>query len=604
MPRKRQKPAELDPATAAFAEGVRRIARHPMFSPLEDRVSIVREDGNRCPPDGWAVVLSNGRLHTHPRRRATPEEWEYVLAHCLLHLAFEHVRDREKQGLWNLACDLVVGYFLKDLKLGRRPEGIEVPAELPGSTEEAIYRHLCERGVPPEILGCGTAGPALVDMEVVPDASRMLPRLLPGETWPKLFAQGLRRAVSAAVDVAGGRIASLSQGVPPTSTLARARSWFLSHYPLLGSLAAAFTILENAEICQRMDIRIAAVDAEAREIYFNPQAGLDEAEMRYVMAHELLHVGLRHQARRQGRDPYLWNVACDYVINGWLTEMGVGTAPKLGQLYDPELAGLSAESIYDRIVTDLRRYRKLMTLRGVGMGDMLDGKGTRWWETGDGRTLDDFYRQCLSQGLLCHQDQGRGFLPAGLVEEINALAQPPIPWDVELAQWFDHHFPPRERRRTFARPSRRQSATPDIPRPRSQPLDDPSLRTFAVLLDTSGSMDRKILGKALGAIASYSLARDVDLVRLIFCDAVPYDQGYVRPEEIAGHIRVKGRGGTILQPGLDLLERARDFPDKGPILIITDGWCDPLHIRREHAVLLPPGASLPFVPRGPVFWIR
>ncbi len=98
-----------------------------------------------------------------------------------------------------------------------------------------------------------------------------------------------------------------------------------------------------------------------------------------------------------------------------------------------------------------------------------------------------------------HQDQGRGLLPAGLVEEIEALAQPPIPWDVELAQWFDHHFPPRERPRSYARPSRRQMATPEIPRPRYVAVDDGSIRTFAVLLDTSGSMDRKLLAKALGA---------------------------------------------------------------------------------------------------------
>jgi len=49
---------------------------------------------------------------------------------------------------------------------------------------------------------------------------------------------------------------------------------------------------------------------------------------------------------------------------------------------------------------------------------------------------------------------------------------------------------------------------------------------------------------------------------------------------------------------------ARDSHDTGPVLIITDGWCDPLRVRRDHAVLVPPGASLPFVPRGPVFWVR
>jgi predicted metal-dependent peptidase len=65
---------------------------------------------------------------------------------------------------------------------------------------------------------------------------------------------------------------------------------------------------------------------------------------------------------------------------------------------------------------------------------------------------------------------------------------------------------------------------------------------------------------------------------------------------------VKGRGGTILQPAIDLLERTR-IPGGRPLLIITDGQCDRLRIRREHAFLLPEGRRLPFVPRGEVFRI-
>lgn len=49
---------------------------------------------------------------------------------------------------------------------------------------------------------------------------------------------------------------------------------------------------------------------------------------------------LRHDQRQQGRDPFLWNVACDYIINGWLMEMGVGRMPAVGALHDPDLAGL------------------------------------------------------------------------------------------------------------------------------------------------------------------------------------------------------------------------------------------------------------------------
>jgi predicted metal-dependent peptidase len=59
----------------------------------------------------------------------------------------------------------------------------------------------------------------------------------------------------------------------------------------------------------------------------------------------------------------------------------------------------------------------------------------------------------------------------------------------------------------------------------------------------------------------------------MFCDAFAYDAGYMRPDDIAGRVKVRGRGGTVLQPGIDLLERAADFPESGPILVITDGWC-------------------------------
>jgi predicted metal-dependent peptidase len=327
-------------------------------------------------------------------------------------------------------------------------------------------------------------------------------------------------------------------------------------------------------------------------------------EFRFVLAHEMLHVGLRHDVRCQGRDHYFWNVACDYVINEWLVEMGVGNMPD-GCLYDPELKSLSAEAIYDRIVTDMRRYRKLATLRGIGLSDILEPRTPGWWAHGEGVTLDDFYRRALCQGLALHEAGGRGLLPAALVEEIRALSQPPIPWDVELAQWFDEHFPPLEKVRSYARPSRRQSSTPDIPRPRW--VADPHRlegRTFGVVLDTSGSMDRVLLAKALGAIASYSIAREVPAVRVVFCDAAAYDQGYMPPEDIAGKVKVKGRGGTVLQPGIDLLQKAEDFPRGGPLLVITDGWCDKLHVRRDHAFLIPEGSHLPFVPLGKVFRIR
>jgi len=66
-------------------------------------------------------------------------------------------------------------------------------------------------------------------------------------------------------------------------------------------------------------------------------------------------------------------------------------------------------------------------------------------------------------------------------------------------------------------------------------------------------------------------------------------------------VRLRGQGGTVLQPAINLLEKAPDFPPDAPVLIITDGQCDKLKVRREHAYLMPEGRSLPFPPIGEVF---
>ena len=77
-------------------------------------------------------------------------------------------------------------------------------------------------------------------------------------------------------------------------------------------------------------------------------------------------------------------------------------------------------------------------------------------------------------------------------------------------------------------------------------------------------------------------------------------------DEIAGTVKVRGRGGTELQPGIDLLDADKRFPKDAPLLIITDGQCDDrLTLRgRNHAYLIPAGAKLPFLPKGPVFRVK
>ncbi|PWK74604.1 putative metal-dependent peptidase [Streptomyces sp. CG 926] len=588
-----------DPATQAFAEGLALVKRNPALAAVH--ADVCRQAAcPHTPAGGLALVTSNGTVHVHPTKRADPGEWAWTLAHCLLHLGFGHVpaatdEDRPQPDRFDLAARCaVVNRFLLTFPVGRAPD--RLPAAYPGGDEELLAARWRRDGIPADLENCGTAGdhPDQVLKTWQAWGNTAAP------DWETAFAAALTRSVSAAMDVAGGRRDRITGERVAQRPWDRALNWFVSSYPLLGGLAAGLTVVADAELARAQDIAVAAVSATAGEIYINPLRTFEDEEWRFILAHEMLHAALRHGERRGARDPYLHNVAADYVVNGWLVEMGVGTMPS-GLLHDPELKDLSVEEVYDRITTDLRRMRRLATLRGKGRGDIL-GEPLPHPGSGPYTDLDEFYRRGLVQGFDLHTHGERGLLPAGLIQEIRALAHPPVPWDARLARWFDEYVPRPEPVRSFARPARRQASTPDIPRAgRYFPPEEIARCTFGVVLDTSGSMNAALLGKALGAIASYAQARDVPAARVVFCDAAPYDAGYLPPTEIAGRVRVRGRGGTELQPGIDLLQRAQDFPPGAPILVITDGWCDTLRLRREHAYLIPQGASLPFTPKGPVF---
>jgi len=605
---------------AAIAAGVALLHRHPLFGALiRDGYWRPSTSGEPFHTRGYARLHTylTSRYHSNPQatdievnpwKRTGPEEWAHVLGQALLHLYFCHADPGRREDVWRVACEVVAVDFLRALDLGRRPDELSVP-DLPSlgrDTESvaAVLRN--DPNLRARYSAFGLAGPGAPTF-TYSEGLQPLTAKIRRERQDALATAirvSVADAIAAASDAARGPATTKRS---PNSLAERARAWFVASYPLLGALAAAFDIVEDVAICELQKIAIAAVDSELRRVYINPKFPWTYPAMQFVIAHELLHVGLRHEARRQGRDAYLWNVACDYVINGWLTEMGIGEMPTDDLLLDPELGfeKESAEAIYDRIVGDLRLIRRLnksRTLRGQGLVDVLGDRPPAWW-AGPGTDLDAFYRRALADGLDLHLNQGaRGLLPGDLIEEIRAIQQRPIPWDVRLGQWMDAYFPPLEARRSFARASRRQASTPDIPRPVwIRPDELLTARTFGVVLDTSGSMPPRLLARALGAIASYALSREVPLVRVLQCDAGVHDMGYVEPESLLGRVEVRGRGGTVLQPAISRLETDKRFPKDAPILVITDGGCDDLTIRRDHAFLMPEGSRLPFRSQAPRF---
>lgn len=627
---------ENDPGLDAFLSARAILSGHPVFSRLAARANISRSTlGNR----NLILTLSpDGEIQINKERLIPAEELAFIICVALTHLGLGHVygpngRGEEKgehpdHGLqieaYRAAVCASAFRLVSGIKVGKPSDLLIPPTGTPEVTDEKklVEYFLRNTGLLTEGVTHSSPHPwhlvRIASFSPRPDKSgkvsvktSWLSR--PETDWQKLMADALADGASRSLSFAAGRISSLVGFEKNLRTDAEiAREWFMANFPLIGSVAALLRIEERPEIIRSEDIRLAAVNPSQGVIYFNSAAGLSFDETLFVMAHEILHPALGHDERLEGRDPFLWNVACDFRINAWLKELRIGTMPE-GVLYDEELAGLSAEAIYHRIVTDVRRFRRLATLRGVGAVDVLPPESGVRRANGDGADqqgtdLDRFYREALARGLDLEQSSGsqfRGLLPAGLIEEIRARILPPIAWDVRLANWFDERLPALEKARTYSRPSRRQGVSDDIPMPSYYiPKRMREARTFAVIIDSSGSMQREMLAMGLGAVSSYADSRHVSLVRVIFCDAAARDAGWMRPDELAGRVEVWGRGGTVLEPALRLLDSSEDFPQGGPVLIVTDGMIDRINPRRDHAFLMPRGAKLPFAPKGPVFYME
>src|SRR5579863_7702813 len=146
-----------------FQEGYRLAGQHPLLGPMLQRARVSRSAEGAYPREGWARVDAGGTIHVHPTRVGEPEEWLYVLAHCLLHLGFGHFQQRFQQREWETACECVVWQFLATLKLGTPPEALRnLPelggAELPARTEETLFRYFCEEGMAADLASYGVTG--------------------------------------------------------------------------------------------------------------------------------------------------------------------------------------------------------------------------------------------------------------------------------------------------------------------------------------------------------------------------------------------------------------------------------------------------------------
>jgi predicted metal-dependent peptidase len=353
--------------------------------------------------------------------------------------------------------------------------------------------------------------------------------------------------------------------------------------PHLAGLAAA--------VCVNIDERIPTMGVFASgRLIANPAftARLNDNELVFVLAHELLHLALRTHERAKGSGQLEFNYAHDYIINDMLrAALGVATIPA-GGLDMPGAREKSAEQIVvemrrngDFISSRTRVWDGEVTIAGRVFGPQAGGGASGASDSGDvlsdGREREMFpddaadqarraraIRDLAAKGLALAKAmgamQGRGNDAGGTRQVVDALRGIyATPWQMALQTWLEGVVPGE---RTFVRPSRRGADRQDVVMPGRRRHS----WMLNVVLDTSGSMSEEI-PRALGAIADFCDAAAVDDIRLVQCDTEVTSDEVLTPSALAAY-EVGGYGGSDLTPAmLALADDARVTA----AIVITDG---------------------------------
>ncbi len=349
--------------------------------------------------------------------------------------------------------------------------------------------------------------------------------------------------------------------------LAAARTRLILDKPFLGALALRLPMVAaDPKWCM-------TAYTDARKFYYNPAFidALNVEQTQFVLANQALHCALSHFARRQHRNRYRWDIACDHAVNPLLVKEGL--IPPPGTLVLDSFEGMTAEEIYPYIdeneSDEPEEEPQHEGGESEGEGDGGGGKGESEGEAkgapkprpltrAEEESLSEQWQQRLAGAA--QQAQQAGKLGGLLGRMIGELMQPKLPWRLLLARYMTQHA---RDDYSYMRPSRREGEV-IMPSLRSAQAD------IAVVLDTSGSISEQEIDEFMSevnAIKGQLRAR----ITLHSCDAALAEEGpwlFEPWEEFRLPGKVKGGGGTDFRPVFEWVKRQNRAPDL--LLYFTD----------------------------------
>jgi predicted metal-dependent peptidase len=393
-----------------------------------------------------------------------------------------------------------------------------------------------------------------------------------------------------------------------------ARIGLLLRHPFFGNMATRLRIIAADEW-----LGTAAVDG--RNLYYNTQFfnAMNNKEIEFVVAHEILHMVFDHMGRRDDRDPMIYNISADYIVNNTLVRDRIGTIPSIVQCYqDFKYEGWTSEEVYDDVYEKAKEMGEEYLKQ---LGEMLDehldseddGEGVSDGEVGKdvngnatSKSKPKYSKEEVKQikdeikenMISAAQSAGAGNVPGAVARMIKELTEPKMNWREIIRQSVQSSI---RSDYTFSRPSRKGQMSGAI----LPSMDFQDTIDVAVCIDMSGSIGevqgKDFLGEVKGIMDEFP-----DYNIKVWC----FDTDVYNEEDFAANdgkdlldYELMGGGGTDFMANWTYMKDQDYVPKK--LIMFTDGyawdsWGDPdycdtvfvIHSNRDKNLEGPFGTSV------------
>ena len=285
--------------------------------------------------------------------------------------------------------------------------------------------------------------------------------------------------------------------------IAAARTSLILNSPFFGQLSLMLKVEAND------DIPTMQTDGKSLEVSPKFVSTLENSELIFGVAHEVMHVSNNHHLRMGNRNPIIWNIACDFAINLILKEAKFNVPYWV--CIDHKYAGMSAEDIYSKLMEDVEEAESNAS---GGIGDIKTPKN----EDGTECTQADLERMESENNIQTQQAansaQMAGHLPDNIKRMVSQATSPKHDWRKQLRNFIDDNTITDV---TWTKPSRKHFAIePDIVFPGKVPN---GMSHLTIVIDTSGSIDEKTLTKFNNEICDIAAMNKIALTTVIYADA-------------------------------------------------------------------------------------